>query len=198
MFFSKPSIDYIVVGLGNPGPKYEDTRHNVGFISIDHILKKVSAKEKIKHESLCSVVSMENKKVLLLKPQTFMNDSGRAVYSAAKYYNVPVENIIVIFDDICLSPGQLRIKRDGSAGGHNGIKSIIEYLQSNNFPRIKVGVGEKPHPDYNLADWVLSRFPQADRTKIDQLLPWVEDSVGLIIQGKISDAMNKYNSKRVE
>jgi len=198
LFFGKNSVDYIVVGLGNPGTKYAETRHNAGFISIDHFINKYKLKEKIKFDSLFCVENVFGKKVLFLKPQTFMNDSGRAVYSAAKYYGVPVENIIVIFDDISLNPGQLRIRRNGSAGGHNGIKSIIEYLQSSDFPRIKIGVGAKPHPDYDLADWVLSKFPSSDRKKIDSLLPWVEDCVDMIINGKISDAMNKYNSKTAE
>lgn len=198
LFFGKNSVDYIVVGLGNPGTKYAETRHNAGFISIDHFINKYKLKEKIKFDSLFCVENVFGKKVLFLKPQTFMNDSGRAVYSAAKYYGVPAENIIVIFDDISLNPGQLRIRRNGSAGGHNGIKSIIEYLQSSDFPRIKIGVGAKPHPDYDLADWVLSKFPSSDRKKIDSLLPWIEDCVDMIINGKISDAMNKYNSKTAE
>ncbi len=195
--FSKSTVDYIVVGLGNPGSKYSETRHNAGFISIDYIIGKTSEKEKIKHDALCIQTRFENKKILFMKPQTFMNDSGRAVSSAVKYYNVPAENVIVIFDDISLEPGQMRIRRNGSAGGHNGIKSIIEYLGSSNFPRIKVGVGAKPHADYDLADWVLSKFPSSERIKIDLLLPYVEDAVRLIINGKINDAMNKYNSKAV-
>ncbi|MBO7254370.1 MAG: aminoacyl-tRNA hydrolase [Clostridia bacterium] len=198
LFFGKNSVDYIVVGLGNPGAKYSETRHNAGFISIDYFINKYKLKEKIKFDSLFCVENVFGKKVLFLKPQTFMNDSGRAVYSAAKYYGVPAENIIVIFDDISLNPGQLRIRRNGSAGGHNGIKSIIEYLQSSDFPRIKIGVGAKPHIDYDLADWVLSKFPSSDRKKIDSLLPWIEDCVDMIVNGKISDAMNKYNSKNVE
>ncbi len=198
LFFGKGPVDFIVVGLGNPGSKYAETRHNVGFISIDHFINKYKSREKIKFDSLSFIETVSGKKVLFLKPQTFMNDSGRAVYSAAKYYGVPAENIVVIFDDICLNPGQLRIRRNGSAGGHNGIKSIIEYLQSSEFPRIKIGVGAKPHPDYDLANWVLSKFPSADRKKIDALLPWVEECVDLIINGKIDDAMNKYNSKTVD
>ncbi len=198
LFFGKNSVDYIVVGLGNPGSKYSETRHNAGFISIDYFINKYKLKEKIKFDSLFCVENIFGKKVLFLKPQTFMNDSGRAVYSAAKYYGVPVENIIVIFDDISLNPGQIRIRRNGSAGGHNGIKSIIEYLQSSDFPRIKIGVGAKPHIDYDLADWVLSKFPSSDRKKIDSLLPWIEECVDMIVNGKISDAMNKYNSKTSE
>lgn len=196
--FSKSTIDYIIVGLGNPGEKYADTRHNVGFNSVDYITKDSREKYKIKHDSLCIKSDMCGKKVLFLKPQTFMNDSGRAVSSAAKYYNVPASNIIVIFDDISLEPGHLRIKRNGSAGGHNGIKSVIEYLGSSDFPRIKIGVGAKPHPDYDLASWVLSRFPQSDRKKLDLIMPWISDAVELLVCDKIGEAMNKYNSKSVD
>lgn len=196
-FFSKSSIDYIIVGLGNPGPKYAETRHNAGFISIDYIKGKTAEREKIKHDALCIQTKILDKKVLLMKPQTFMNDSGRAVFSATDYYKVPSENVIVIFDDISLNPGQMRIRRNGSAGGHNGIKSIIEYLGTSDFPRIKIGVGAKPNPEYDLADWVLSKFPSSDMKKIETLLPGVWDAVELIVNGKINDAMNKYNSKSV-
>ncbi len=197
-FFNKSNIDYIVVGLGNPGTKYAETRHNAGFISIDYIKEKTSDREKIKHDALCVITQLFGKKLLLMKPQTFMNNSGLAVSNAAEYYNVPAENIIVIFDDISLNPGQIRIKRSGSAGGHNGIKSIIEYLETSEFPRIKIGVGAKPHPDYDLADWVLSKFPDGDKKKIYSILPWVADAVESIVNGKINDAMNKYNSKSVD
>ena len=193
--FFKSTVDYIVVGLGNPGPKYSDTRHNVGFMSIDYIKGKFFEKEKIKHDALCTQTKISDKKVLLMKPQTFMNDSGRSVRSAVDYYKVPIQNVIIIFDDISLAPGQLRIRRNGSAGGHNGIKSIIEHLGSSEFPRIKVGVGNKPHPEYDLADWVLSKFPQSDRKKIDSVFPFIYDAVELILNDKINDAMNKFNGK---
>lgn len=196
--FGKSNVDYIVVGLGNPGVKYSETRHNVGFMSIDYIKEKTIEKEKIKHDALCIMTQLFDKKILLMKPQTFMNNSGMAVRSAADYYNVPAERIIVIFDDISLNPGQIRIKRNGSAGGHNGIKSIIEHIGTSDFPRIKIGVGAKPHPDYDLADWVLSKFPPQDAKKINMVLPWVSDAVNNIVNGKINDAMNNYNSKSVD
>lgn len=196
--FKKSTVDYIIVGLGNPGDKYSGTRHNVGFMAVDYIINNSKEKAKIKHEALCTKMDFSDKKVMFIKPQTFMNESGRAVSSAAKYYNVPAERIIVIFDDISLNPGMIRIRRNGSAGGHNGIKSIIEYLNSSDFPRIKIGVGSKPHPDYDLASWVLSRFPENEKKKIDSVMPFVSDACELLINEKINDAMNKYNSKTLE
>ncbi len=194
--FTKNTVDYIVAGLGNPGEKYSETRHNVGFMLLDYILKNTNEKLRIKHDSLCARITFAGKKLLIMKPQTFMNDSGRAISNAADYYKVPADRIIVVFDDISLEPGQMRIKRNGSAGGHNGIKSIIEYLGSTEFPRIKIGVGAKPHPDYDLADWVLSKIPHSERDKIEKLFPDISDALSLISNDRINDAMNKYNSKK--
>ena len=163
-FFSKNKTpsgppEYLIVGLGNPGRQYELTRHNAGFLFADLLADKLSANiNKIQFKSVTTVIDLSGKKCLLMKPQTFMNNSGEAVKQAAAFYKIPPEKIIVIFDDISLPCGKLRIRRKGSAGGHNGIKSIIYHLNSDNFPRIKLGVGEKPHPDYELADWVLSNF----------------------------------------
>lgn len=196
--FNKSNIDYIIVGLGNPGSKYSETRHNAGFMAIDYIVRQINDKEKIKHNALCIQTNLFNKKILLMKPQTFMNDSGRAVKEASDYYKVSADKIIVIFDDISLNPGQIRIRRNGSAGGHNGIKSIIEYLGTSDFPRIKVGVGAKPHPDYDLADWVLSKFPPYDMKKIQSVFSIISESAELIVNDKITEAMNKFNSKSVE
>lgn len=196
--FNKSNIDYIIVGLGNPGAKYSETRHNAGFMAIDYIVRQTNDKEKLKHNALCIQTNLFNKKILLMKPQTFMNDSGRAVKEASDYYKVSADKIIVIFDDISLNPGQIRIRRNGSAGGHNGIKSIIEYLGTSDFPRIKVGVGAKPHPDYDLADWVLSKFPPSDMKKIQSVFSFISESADLMVNGKITDAMNKYNSKSAE
>lgn len=194
--FTKNTVDYIVAGLGNPGEKYSETRHNVGFMLLDYILKNTNEKLRIKHDSLCARITFAGKKLLIMKPQTFMNDSGRAISNAADYYKVPPERIVVVFDDISLEPGQMRIRRNGSAGGHNGIKSIIEYLGSAEFPRIKIGVGAKPHPDYDLADWVLSKIPHSERDKIEKLFPDISDALSLIANDRINDAMNKYNSKK--
>ena len=153
------NFDYMIVGLGNPGKQYESTRHNAGFICLDLLAEKYSISvKKLKFKSLLGEGRIEGKRCLLLKPQTFMNLSGEAVRDAAEFYKIPPENIIVIYDDISLDPGKLRIRRKGSDGGHNGMKNILYHLKSDGFPRIKVGVGAKPNPEYDLADWVLSRF----------------------------------------
>ena len=153
------SVEYIIVGLGNPGIQYQDTRHNAGFMAIDTIAEKYGADVKrIKFKSLCGECTMGGKKCLLMKPSTYMNNSGEAVVEAMNFYKLGIENLIVIYDDISLEPSKLRIRRKGSDGGHNGIKSIIYLTGEDTFPRIKIGVGKKPHPQYNLADWVLSNF----------------------------------------
>ena len=153
---------YIIVGLGNPTSKYDKTRHNVGFDTIDALADKYSINvNNAKHKALCGQGIIDGEKVLLMKPQTFMNLSGEAVKQAAAFYKVPAENIIVIFDDVSLDVGKMRIRLKGSAGGHNGIKSIIAHM-GDSFPRVKMGVGEKPHPEYDLADWVLSHFSKDD------------------------------------
>jgi len=157
--FGKSSISWIIVGLGNPGSDYDRTRHNVGFRVLDALAEELGVKvNRSRFRALTASAAVGREKVLLMKPQTFMNASGLAVEAAAHFYKVPPERILVIFDDISLPVGKIRIRGDGSAGGHNGLKSIISSLGSQAFPRIKVGVGAKPHPDYDLADWVLSRF----------------------------------------
>ncbi len=194
---SKPAptgpIEYIVVGLGNPGTKYENTRHNAGFMAVDTIASKNKTNvTKIKFKSLCADVMIAEKRVLLMKPTTFMNNSGEAVVEAMNFHKVPIENVIVIFDDVSLEPGLMRIRRKGSDGGHNGIKSIIYLTGKDTFPRIKIGVGKKPHPDYNLADWVLSNFKKDEIEALHKR----DNSViatELIINGKINEAMNKFN-----
>lgn len=197
MFFkakSKGPIDAIIVGLGNPGAKYTVTRHNVGFNAIDHIADKLSVSiNKLKFEGLYAQAKIGNARVLLLKPQTYMNDSGRSLVQYAKFYKIEPENIIVIFDDVSLDVGKMRIRKKGSAGGHNGIKSIISHLSSENFPRVKIGVGQKPHPDYDLADWVLGPLPLKDREVINKNNDAVYDAVCDIINGNIEAAMGKYN-----
>ncbi|MEE1280610.1 MAG: aminoacyl-tRNA hydrolase [Oscillospiraceae bacterium] len=196
MFFKNKSasIDAIIVGLGNPGAKYAITRHNVGFNAIDHIADKLGVSiSKLKFEGLFCHAEMGGKKVLLLKPQTFMNDSGRSLVQFSKFYKVPAENIIVIFDDVSLDVGKMRIRKKGSAGGHNGIKSIISHLGSDNFPRIKIGVGKKPHPDYDLASWVLSPLPLKEREIIAGNNDAVYDAITLMLKGDFEAAMGKYN-----
>lgn len=188
------SVEFIIAGLGNPGKQYENTRHNAGFIVLDALAEKLNVKiEKIKFKSLCSEAKIAGHKVLLLKPSTFMNLSGQAVTEAAAFYKIPPEKTIIVFDDISLAPGKLRIRRKGSDGGHNGMKNIIYLSGSDMFPRIKVGVGAKPHPDYDLADWVLSRFKADEASLIKEAAENACSAIELIIQGKTDMAMNKYN-----
>lgn len=190
---SKP--DYIVVGLGNPDTKYLNTRHNAGFMAIDMISKEYNVQvNRIKFKSLCGNAIIGNKNCLLMKPTTYMNNSGQAVQEAMNFYKVPIENVIVIYDDISLEPSKLRIRRKGSDGGHNGIKSIIYLTGADTFPRIKLGVGKKPHPDYNLADWVLSNFNPNELELMKTSCSNAVRCVELIVQNKIDEAMNKYNS----
>jgi PTH1 family peptidyl-tRNA hydrolase len=187
-------VEYIIVGLGNPGVKYQDTRHNAGFMVVDTIAEKYSADiKKIKFKSLCGECTISGKKCLLMKPSTYMNNSGEAVVEALNFYKLGVENLIVIYDDISLEPSKLRIRRKGSDGGHNGIKSIIYLTGEDSFPRIKVGVGKKPHPQYDLADWVLSSFRSEEIPLIREAAEHATEAAELMIAGKINDAMNKFN-----
>ena len=160
MFFKKSSqAGWIIVFLGNPGMKFENTRHNVGFMAGDELAKKLNVKiDRAKFKALVRQVEIGGEKVLLMKPQTYMNLSGDAVREAMAFYKIPIDHVIVISDDVSLPVGKLRIRRSGSAGGHNGLKDIIAKCGGDGFPRVKVGVGEKPHPDYDMADWVLSAF----------------------------------------
>lgn len=194
--FSKaPVFDYMIVGLGNPGKKYEFTKHNAGFLCIDLLAQNLGTKiDRLKFKSLMGDVRINSKRCLLLKPQTFMNLSGEAVRDAAQFYNIPPEKIIVIFDDISLEPGKLRIRRKGSDGGHNGIKNIIYQLQSDAFPRIKLGIGAKPHPEFDLADWVLEPFSKEALKKLRSAADNACSAVELMVEGKIDEAMSKYNS----
>lgn len=199
MFFKKEkeftaNFDYMIVGLGNPGAKYENTRHNAGFICVDALCEKygISVK-KLKFKSLLGEARIGGKRCLILKPQTFMNLSGEAVRDAAQFYKIKPENIIVIFDDISLDPGKMRIRRKGTDGGHNGIKNIIYHLTNDSFPRIKVGVGAKPHPDYDLADWVLSRFSKDEMKEIMKVAENTISAVEYMVKGDIDKAMSEFN-----
>ena len=188
-------VKYIVAGLGNPGKDYENTRHNAGFLAIDHVAASKGAKiDRAKFQALTAVVEIGGVGVLLMKPQTYMNNSGMAIREAANFYNVPADNIIVIFDDISIGVGKMRIRRKGSAGGHNGIKSIIEHLSTNEFPRIKLGVGEKPSPEYDLVSWVLGNIPEADRKSMAEAYSKAADALEEMISGNVDRAMNKYNN----
>lgn len=189
------TYDYLIVGLGNPGAKYEMTRHNAGFLAADllAIEENVNIK-KLKHHSLVCDVTVSGKRCLLMKPQTMMNNSGEAVGEAARFYKIPAENVIVLYDDISLDVGQTRIRRKGSAGGHNGIKSIIAHLGSENFPRVKIGVGKKPSPEYDLVNWVLGKFPKELQGDLKTALENTAKAVRLIADDDIDRAMNLYNS----
>lgn len=189
------NFDYLIVGLGNPGKQYESTRHNAGFICIDILAEKYNIKiNKLKFRSLMGEGRIEGKRCLLLKPQTFMNLSGEAVRDAVEFYKIPVENIIVICDDISLDPGKMRIRRKGSHGGQNGMRNIIYHLKDDNFPRIKIGIGAKPNPDYDLADWVLSRFSQSEAKLIRQVADKTVSAIEIMVKGDIDKAMSNYNS----
>ena len=190
-------ISHIVVGLGNPGDKYFHTRHNAGFLALDYISQKASTRiDRSKFKALTGEAIIGGKRVLLMKPQTFMNNSGEAVSEAASFYKIKPENIIVIFDDISLDVGRMRVRRDGSAGGHNGIKSIIEHTGSDKFPRLKIGVGQKPHPDYDLANWVLSEFSKEDKEKLFSMFVASYEGLEKILSGDIDSAMQLCNSAR--
>ncbi len=186
--------EYLIVGLGNPGREYEFTRHNAGFLFIDALAQKMGLEvRRLKFQSLCADGELSGHRCLLLKPQTFMNHSGQAVRDAAAFYKIPPERILVVYDDISLEPGILRIRRKGSDGGHNGVKSILYHVESDQFPRIKLGVGKKPHPDYDLAAWVLSSLSEKERELLDAAVNHACDAAGLIVDGKIDQAMNLYS-----
>lgn len=189
------AVEYIICGLGNPGTQYEGTRHNIGFMTIDTLCEKYGLScKKVKFKSLTCDAVISGKRCLIMKPTTYMNNSGEAVTEAMSFYKIPPERAIIVFDDISLEPGKLRIRRKGSDGGHNGIKSIIYLSGSDNFPRIKMGVGAKPHPDYKLADWVLGRFKKEDGEKLVQCFKNAVSALELMVDGRTDEAMNKFNS----
>ncbi|MBQ4487039.1 MAG: aminoacyl-tRNA hydrolase [Ruminococcus sp.] len=186
--------EFIIAGLGNPGIDYERSRHNAGFMAMSAIEEKLGVSvNTYKFKAKTAVASVGGKQCLLMKPETFMNLSGEAIAQAMSFYKIPIENVLVIFDDISLDVGVMRIRRKGSAGGHNGLKSIIECCGSEDFPRIKIGIGKKPHPDYDLKDWVLGRFTDEEREKLSGVFANVLPAAELILQGKTGDAMNKFN-----
>ena len=195
MLFSKaPACGWLVVGLGNPGLNYARTRHNVGFRAVDALAEKLGVKiDRARFRGLTAQASAGGEKLLLLKPQTFMNDSGLSVMDAARFYKLPPERVLVLFDDISLSVGRLRVRADGSAGGHNGIKSIIGGLNSQSFPRVKIGVGAKPHPDYDLADWVLGTVPKADQPALQTALEHAADAALSLIEDGVQAAESRFN-----
>ena len=196
MLFGRSGCDWMIVGLGNPGKEYEKTRHNVGFRSVEIMAGQLKTRiDKVKFKALTRMVNHQGKKILLVEPQTYMNLSGAAVSALAAYYKVKPDHILVIFDDISLPVGRIRIRRDGSAGGHNGIKSIIQSLGTDQFPRVKVGVGAKPHPDYNLADWVLSKFSAQEEKALAPALENAAAAALLLLEQGVEKAASAYNGK---
>ncbi len=194
MLFSKPKYEYIIVGLGNPGDKYHETRHNAGFRCLDILIKELSAgPEKNKFQSLIYDGEIKGHKVLFQKPLTFMNNSGAAVTEVARFFKIPFDKVIVVADDVTMDAGRLRIRKSGSHGGHNGLKDIIELSGTDNIPRVKIGMGQKPHPEYDLADWVLGKPNKEDKEKIDDAEKRAAEAVKTMVTGDIGLAMNKFN-----
>ena len=193
----KTGNTWLIVGLGNPGREYEKTRHNCGFMAIDKLAVKLNCKvDKLKYQGLYGQVNYNGGKLFLLKPQTYMNLSGRSVLALSSYFNIPPQNIIVLFDDISLEPGRLRIRADGSAGGHNGIKSLINELGSQAFPRVKIGVGAKAHPEQDLADWVLSGFSASEEKALNSALERAADAALCIVDKGVPEAANRFNGSQ--
>ena len=196
MIFSPSGCDWMIVGLGNPGADHEKTRHNVGFRATDLLAGLLGTKiDRLKFQALTRLVRAQDKKILLVQPQTYMNASGAAVSALASYYKIPPQRILVVFDDISLPVGRIRVRKDGSAGGHNGIKSIIQSLGSDQFPRVKIGVGAKPHPDYDLADWVLSRFSAQEEKALAPALENAAKAALLVLEQGTEKAASAYNGK---
>ena len=197
MFFGKKvtgPAEWLLVCLGNYGKQYENTRHNIGFMAAERLIDKQGLRcNRLRFRALTELIEFGGARVLLMMPQTYMNLSGEAVGEAARFYKIPSDHVLVIYDDVSLPLGKLRIRDKGSAGGHNGIKSIIQELGSQDFPRVKIGVGTKPNPEYDLAAWVLGKFPPEDAKAIADRYPDLEAAAKLIMDGKLGLAQSKYN-----
>lgn len=194
---AQAAITHLVVGLGNPGDKYFYTRHNAGFLAMDYISQKCGATvNRSKFKALVGEATIAGKRVLLMKPQTFMNLSGDAVIEAANFYKIPIENIIVLSDDVNLDVGRMRVRKNGSDGGQKGLRSIITRMGSDNFPRIRFGVGKKPHPDYDMADWVLGSFSESDKKAIFDCFSVAYDGLEKLLCGDVDGAMQVCNGKK--
>lgn len=197
MFFTRksaPGATWLVVGLGNPGDQYENTRHNVGFQVIDALGRQAGEPiKRLKFRALTALTQVGDEKALLMKPMTYMNLSGEAVKPAADFYKIPPQRVLVISDETALPIGKLRIRKSGSAGGHNGLKNIIQHLGTDQFPRLRMGVGDKPHPDYDMAKWVLSTFQGADKTAIDAATQRAAQAVSCILNQGLDQAMSEFN-----
>ena len=196
MFFRNNTggAEWLLVGLGNPGTQYENTRHNVGFLVADELAERQNAPiQRLKFKALTNLLTISGEKVLVMKPVTYMNLSGEAVRQAVDFYKIPPERVLVVSDDTALAVGRLRIRKGGSAGGHNGLKNIIQHLGTDQFPRVRVGVGQKPHPDYDLADWVLGKFQGEDKKVMDEAVKRAADAVECILKEGADRAMNRFN-----
>ena len=194
---STTPITHLVVGLGNPGSKYANTRHNAGFMTLDYFSTKLGLKiDRAKFEALVGEATVAGKRVLFMKPQTFMNNSGNAVYEAAKFYKIAPENIIVISDDVNLDVGRLRVRGSGSAGGQKGLNDIIVKMGGDKIPRIRIGVGKKPHPEYDMADWVLGAFPETDKKALDEVFVRAYDGLEKLLSGDVDGAMQICNGAK--
>ena len=192
---STSPVTWLIVGLGNPGEEYRNTRHNAGFITVDALAEKLGVHiDRMKYHALTVEAMIGDTKVLLLKPMTYMNNSGQAVAEAAAFYKIQPDHVLIISDDISLSPGRMRLRRGGSAGGQNGLKSIISHLGSDAFPRLRMGIGAKPHPDYDLADWVLSEFSKPDRAAINEAATVAIEGIKLLLDGQFDAAVQLCNS----
>ena len=194
LFQKKAPVAWLVVGLGNPGDKYEDTRHNVGFLAVDELGERGGFPiQRLKHKALTNTAVIGGQGALVMKPVTFMNLSGEAVGEAARFYKIAPDHVLVISDDVDLPLGKLRIRTAGSAGGHNGLKSIIQHLGTDQFPRLKIGVGGKPHPDYDMADWVLGKLQGEDKKVMDEAVKRAADAVECFLRDGPQKAMNRFN-----
>ena len=196
MFFSPKSggVDWLLVCLGNPGDQYENTRHNAGLMVADELADRLNVPvQRLKFRALTNTVTLGGRKVLLMKPMTYMNLSGEAVHEAASFYKIPPERVLVVSDEVALPPGKIRVRKNGSAGGHNGLKNIIAHLGTDQFPRVRVGVGQKPHPACDMADWVLGKFQGEDKKAVEAAVKRAADAVECLIKRGPEEAMNRYN-----
>lgn len=191
----KEPISWLIVGLGNPGEEYRNTRHNAGFLTVDALAERMGLHiDRMKFHALTAEATLGSTRVLLMKPMTFMNLSGTAVSEAAGFYKIPADHILVISDDINLAPGRMRLRKNGSAGGQNGLKDIIEKLGTQEFPRLRMGVGAKPHPNYDLASWVLSNFSSEEMAALRSAIEGAESGIRLLLDGKSEQAVQHCNS----
>ena len=194
LFSKKLPVSWLIVGLGNPGDKYDGTRHNAGFWAVDALADQGRFQvTRVKFKALTAQAEVGGQGALVMKPATYMNLSGEAVGEAARFYKLPPDHVLVFSDDVDLPLGRLRIRTGGSAGGHNGLKSIIQHLGTDQFPRIKLGVGGKPHPDYDMADWVLGKFTGEDKKKMDQAVERAAEAIECILKDGLDRGMSRFN-----